>query len=161
MITATIEGDELIVNGESVVDEVYPGFCCKGFDYIIAFIFTEGEKGFGCCQNPDCPKFNGDDENTPYRGISDWSFEDFALELAERGLDKLPCPSCTWRGPQWLDENHYCDYCHHAYTPGSDNYVWIWKAVPWEWWLEWEMITEEELPDRSLLGTPLDDLLAA
>jgi hypothetical protein len=82
MITVRIENNELIYEGEPIVDEVYLGWCCKGFDYVIAYVSTE--KGFGCCQNPACPKFKGDDENTPYRGISDWSFEDFALELAEQ-----------------------------------------------------------------------------
>lgn len=59
---------------------------------------------------------------------------------------KLPCPSCTNRGPVWLDKNHRCVYCKYTYQPGSDNYAWIWRVVPLEWWLEEGMITREQIP---------------
>ena len=159
MITATIKNNELIYDGEPIVDEVYPGFCCKEFDWTVVLIYPELDSMYGNCANPACVQ-GVDGEADQYQGTSHWGIEIFALELAERGLNKLPCPSCTWRGPQWL-ENHYCVYCKHTYQPGSDNYAWIWRVVPWEWWLEDGKITEDELPASELLGTPLDDLLSA
>ena len=69
----------------------------------------------------------------------------------------LPCPSCTWRGPQLLDENHYCVYCKHTYEPGSDDYAWIWRVVPWEWWVEEGMARRDELPEG--LPTVVEEML--
>lgn len=81
MITATIENNELIVNGEPIVDEVYPGWCCAGFDLIVVAADTDPriESMTVACQNPNCP--NGDPE---YIGINGWLIENFALEMTER-----------------------------------------------------------------------------
>lgn len=61
---------------------------------------------------------------------------------------KLPCPSCTFRGPVWLDDNHHCVYCDTTYAPGDDDYAWIWRVVPLEWWLEERMIKAGDIPDK-------------
>lgn len=60
---------------------------------------------------------------------------------------KIPCPSCVFRGPVWLDENYKCVYCETTYEPGPDNYQWIWRVVPVEWWLEEGMINEAQIPE--------------
>lgn len=37
MLTVAIdENDELIIEGELVMDEIYPNWCCPGWDYIIS-----------------------------------------------------------------------------------------------------------------------------
>jgi len=83
MIIATIENNELIVNGEPIVDEVYPGWCCAGFDYTIVLIYPELDSMYGNCANPACAQ-GVDGEADQYRGTSHWGIENFALELAER-----------------------------------------------------------------------------
>jgi len=66
--------------------------------------------------------------------------------------DKIPCPSCTFRGPVWLGEDRSCVYCGMTWEQQTLDEVW--DLVPWEWWLEYEMIKVDELPDlcRKAIG---------
>lgn len=57
---------------------------------------------------------------------------------------KVPCPYCVLRGPVWLDVNRKCVYCEEIITASDD---WIWRAVPWAWWLEEGMIKEGAIPE--------------
>jgi len=57
---------------------------------------------------------------------------------------KVPCPSCTFRGPVWLDDTKTCIYCDTTWRLDDDE---IWGVVPWESWLENGMILRDELPD--------------
>lgn len=63
---------------------------------------------------------------------------------------KVPCPHCVFRGPVWLDENRKCVYCKEVQPAHLDE--WIWRAVPWEWWLEEGMISEDRIPTAVAAG---------
>lgn len=62
--------------------------------------------------------------------------------------EKIPCPSCTWRGPVWLDENRYCIYCCTTIPAGNNNYEWCWNVSPVGWWLEDGMIKADDIPAK-------------
>lgn len=57
---------------------------------------------------------------------------------------KIPCPSCVFRGPVWLDKNRECVYCGQVWANSDLS---IWTIVPWQWWLEEGMINEAKIPE--------------
>jgi hypothetical protein len=88
MLKAHINNEnEIISIGVVKVDDVYPSYCCAGFDWLVCLIFPyEDDRGgmsiWGVCQNPNCPDWDGTDDDY-YRGVSNICLEDFAERLIE------------------------------------------------------------------------------
>jgi hypothetical protein len=79
---------------EVKVNQLYPGFCCQGFDYEICLIFPNRPYEpvgytsiWGRCHNPDCPKYGEDiGPADPYRGVGHCDLDDFEMTLEEKGI---------------------------------------------------------------------------
>lgn len=88
MINVKTQDDELVIEGEVKADDIYPGFCCQGYDYEVCFIFPNDNPNYtsiwGVCLNPDCPQTTGEIEDY-WRGLSENLLEDFAEKLAKEG----------------------------------------------------------------------------
>lgn len=76
MISARAEGDELVIDGEAQVGDVYPGICCTGHGWEVILVFPSGSV-WGGCANPHCPQ----EADSHYHRISSHDIEDIALTL--------------------------------------------------------------------------------
>lgn len=127
MLTAEIKNDELTWRGVVEGGDIYPGYCCPGYDWEVVLTFPDDNPNYisvwGRCQNPDCPDYDGT-EDDPYRGVSNIMLEDFAENLATRkarheavlnGIDtffSLDSSGCTGKEPysafeEWAAANGY------------------------------------------------------
>ena len=64
------------------VGDVYPGYCCTGFDYVISTVWpalcmADTVSGVGACLNPDCTDWDGTPDDI-HRGVSYWEIRDLA-----------------------------------------------------------------------------------
>ena len=87
------------------VDEVYNGFHCPNFDYIITLILPDDKnlgrsEVYGTCQNPNCS--TGEDE---WRGVDSCDVDDFNDTLTN--------------GKVTLASGFYCDLCGSKADPSK------------------------------------------
>lgn len=83
MLTARIDGDNLITEGQVNEGEHYPGLCCGGFGTEVIWIseFSDDPTDitiYAACDNPACRHRHPGDAIAIYG----WQFDDFAERLA-------------------------------------------------------------------------------
>lgn len=81
MLQAHLEDNEneIVTTGQVEAGDIYPDFCCSGFDWEINSILYSI---YGTCHNPDCPIYDKEIDSDPYRGVTAISPEDFEEKLA-------------------------------------------------------------------------------
>lgn len=86
MLTATKNDNEVIWQGQVEIGDLYPSYCCPGFDWEVLIIFPDKNPNYisiwGGCHNPNCPDWDGTPDDH-YRGVSSILQEDLAERLAE------------------------------------------------------------------------------
>lgn len=68
MIEPSIANNEIIIEGEMLIGDKIPDFCCPGYEWEVSAIL---DSVWGNCSNPDCPAYDmsiGPDDH--YRGVS-------------------------------------------------------------------------------------------
>lgn len=70
-----------MVNHEIKEGQVYRGYHCDGFDWVVAWVAEwrlDDTDIFGRCQNPDCPDYDKNyGEGDPWRGVQRVDVNDF------------------------------------------------------------------------------------
>ena len=74
-----------MANHEIKEGQVYRGYHCDGFDWVVAHVLKwqiDNSDVLGICQNPNCPDYDKDyGEDDPWRGVQRVDIDDFEMWL--------------------------------------------------------------------------------